>query len=219
MAIYRFNPDWSGEYITESMAKDGVPLVGATIESDHLQETQGGRYRHNQTFAVDNIHQTLCPVLVEYLEQFQVKAYLTVPIFQGEKLWGLLTAYQHSTPRHWQAEEISLLAHIGRQFWEAQQQVEYLGQLEWERAKGKLIDKISNNADIESIFRTATKEVRQQLQCDRVVVYRFKPGLEWLFSGRVSGYRLGSLSRTQYQKDLALRYPFARKPRKLLSPE
>jgi len=175
VAIYRFHPDWSGEYITESLVQDGVPLVGATIKTSHLQETQGGRYRHNQTFVVDNIYPMLCPSLVECWEKFQVKAYLTVPIFQGEKLWGLLSAYQHSTPRHWQAEEICLLTHISRQFWETQQQAEYLGQLEWEKAKGRLIDKISNNASIDSIFRTATKEVHQQLQCDRVVIYRFNP--------------------------------------------
>ncbi|NER47964.1 MAG: GAF domain-containing protein [Symploca sp. SIO1A3] len=175
VAIYRFNPDWSGEYVTESLAKEGVPLVGATIEPDHLQATEGGRYRFNQIFAVDDVHGTLCPVVAEYWEKFQVKAYLTVPIFQGEKLWGLLSAYQHATARDWQGEEVGLLTHISRQFWEAQQQTEYLGQLEWERAKGKLIEKISNNADIDSIFRTATKEVRRQLGCDRVVVYRFNP--------------------------------------------
>ena len=33
-----------------------------------------------------------------------------MPISQGEKLWGLLVAYQNSQPRYWQEEEINLLA-------------------------------------------------------------------------------------------------------------
>lgn len=51
-----------------------------------------------------------------------------VPIRQGEKLWGLLVAYQNSQPRYWKEEEINLLAQVAVQFGIAIQQAELLEQ-------------------------------------------------------------------------------------------
>ncbi len=51
-----------------------------------------------------------------------------VPIRQGEKLWGLLVAYQNSQPRYWKDEEINLLAQVGVQLGIAIQQAELLEQ-------------------------------------------------------------------------------------------
>jgi methyl-accepting chemotaxis protein PixJ len=39
---------------------------------------------------------------VEALEYFGVKSCMVVSIFQGKKLWGLLSAFQHSGSRHWE---------------------------------------------------------------------------------------------------------------------
>lgn len=60
VAIYRFNSDWSGEFIAESVGNEWVKVVGPGIktvwEDTHLQETQGGRYRNNETFIVNDIY-------------------------------------------------------------------------------------------------------------------------------------------------------------------
>ncbi|NEP61768.1 MAG: GAF domain-containing protein, partial [Symploca sp. SIO2G7] len=181
VAVYRFHPDWSGEYIVESMSQTWVPLVGATIESDYLQETQGGRYRHHETLAVNDINQDVCEGLAEFLAKFETKAFISVPIFQGEKLWGLLSAYQNSKPRHWDIAEVGMLAQIGRQFLTTLQQAEYLEQVtqaaESERLAFRIIQKIRKTSDTASVFQTVTQEVRQRLKCDRVAVYRF--GDDW----------------------------------------
>ncbi|NET58110.1 MAG: GAF domain-containing protein [Symploca sp. SIO2E6] len=181
VAVYRFNDDWSGEYVVESMSQTWVPLVGAIIEPDHLQENQGGRYRHYETLAVDDISQDVCEDLAEFLAQFETKAFATVPIFRGEKLWGLLSAYQNSRPRHWQVAEVSMLAQMGRQFLATLQQAEYLEQLtqaaQSERLAFRMVQKIRKTSDTGSVFQSVTQEVRQQLKCDRVAVYRF--GDDW----------------------------------------
>ena len=46
VAIFRFNPDWSGDFVAESFAKGWTPLVDVqpTVNDTHLQETQGGRF-------------------------------------------------------------------------------------------------------------------------------------------------------------------------------
>jgi methyl-accepting chemotaxis protein PixJ len=52
---------------------------------------------------------------VEALENFGVKSCMVVSIFQGKKLWGLLSAFQHSGPRHWQESEVKWLSQIAAQ--------------------------------------------------------------------------------------------------------
>ncbi len=130
VAVYRFNPDWSGSFVAESFASGWKPLVGdfPIVKDTYLQVTQGGRYRENQTLAITDIYQAgheACHI--ELLEQFQARAYVIVPILQGQKLWGLLAAYQNDRPRPWLEQEVELLAQIGTQFGIALQQAELLG--------------------------------------------------------------------------------------------
>jgi GAF domain-containing protein len=131
VGVYQFFADWSGNFVAESVASGWRPLVGVlpNIEDTHLQETEGGRYRQQESFAVSNIYEAGhqdCHVAL--LEEFQAKAYVIVPIFQGENLWGLLGAYQNADFRVWQPDEITLLEQIGNQFGVALQQAELLAQ-------------------------------------------------------------------------------------------
>ncbi|WP_242048867.1 GAF domain-containing protein [Planktothrix sp. FACHB-1365] len=131
VVVYRFNSDWSGYFVAESVIEgwnslfDTVPM----IQDTYLQETLGGRYRDNKTYAVDDIYTAgheECHVRL--LEKLQARSYIIVPILQGQFLWGLLAVYQNSYPRHWQDEEIKLLAQIGTQFGIALLQAELYAQ-------------------------------------------------------------------------------------------
>ncbi len=131
VAVYRFNSDWSGYFVAESVVEgwnslfDTIPV----IQDSYLQETKGGRYVENLTFAVDNIYTANhADCHVQLLEQLQTKAYIIVPILQGRQLWGLLAAYQNDKPRQWQEEEVKFLAQIGSQFGVALQQAELFSQ-------------------------------------------------------------------------------------------
>ncbi|MGB7377085.1 MAG: methyl-accepting chemotaxis protein, partial [Rivularia sp. (in: cyanobacteria)] len=53
-----------------------------------------------------------------------------VPIYQGQKLWGMLAAYQNDGPREWEDVEVNLLTQIANQLSVALQQVEFLQQLQ-----------------------------------------------------------------------------------------
>ncbi|HEY9621435.1 MAG TPA: GAF domain-containing protein [Crinalium sp.] len=182
VAIYRFKDDWSGEFVAESVGNEWMRLVGPDIRTvwpdTHLQETQGGRYRHNETFAVEDIYtigHSSCHV--EILEQFQIRAYLIVPILTGDKLWGLLAAYQNSGPRQWEEPEVNLLSQVGSQLGVALRQAEYVDQITKATARqqaiARIIDKIRQSLDLGAIFRTTTQEVRQFIGTDRVAIYRF----------------------------------------------
>ncbi|MEJ6484245.1 GAF domain-containing protein [Nostoc punctiforme UO1] len=191
VAVYRFNPDWGGEFVAESVGTGWTKLVGPDIKTvlddTYLQETKGGRYVRGENFVVNDIYQVgLAPCHIEILEQFEAKAYIIVPIFFGDKLWGLLAAYQNSRPREWETWEVTFLVQTSLQFSLAKSQIDYLELVrlkseklaqiaEQEKAVTKISNRIRQSSDVEEIFKTTTQEVRQLLRCDRVAVYRFNP--------------------------------------------
>ncbi|MBD2301011.1 GAF domain-containing protein [Nostoc sp. FACHB-87] len=186
VAIFRFNPDWSGEFVAESFVEGWTPLVNVqpVINDTYLQQTQGGRYAHNQTFSANDIYQaglTNCHVIL--LEQFQAKAFATAPIIQGEKLWGIIAAYQNSTPRQWQPYEIESLSKIGTQIGVALRHYELLAkanaQAEQQKTLTSVITRIRKSLDLETIFQTTVTEVRQMLQADRVAIFKFDLQKDW----------------------------------------
>ncbi|MBD2521346.1 GAF domain-containing protein [Nostoc sp. FACHB-133] len=193
VGVYRFKPDWSGEFVAESVGNGWIKMVSPDFymvwEDSHLQDTQGGRYAKGESFVAKDIYKMgHAQCHIEILEQYEMKAYIIAPIFSGEKLWGLLAAYQNSGPRDWQPWEESFVTQIGLQFGVAISQGEYLEQMhkkseqlaqivEQEKAFTKIVGRIRQSLDVDSIFKTTTQEVRQSLRCDRVAVYRFNP--EW----------------------------------------
>lgn len=206
VAVYRFNPDFSGEYVSESVAPGWVKIlkessteatVGATVWSvdTYLQETKGGQFINKRSSVINDIYtHGLTQCHVETLELIQARAYIIMPIFVGgDQLWGLLAVYQNSGPRQWTEVEVSLVTQITAQLGVAIKQAEYVEQqqkqaeqlrlvVERERAVAKIVDKVRQSSDIETIFRTTTQEVRLQVvKSDRVAIYRFEPDFSGLY--------------------------------------
>lgn len=190
-AVYRFNDDWSGEFVSQfgivEPLWDQTNPFGKNLvwEDTHLQETQGGRYRTNESFAITDIYQaghSRCHL--DILEQFKIRAYVLAPIFTGAKLWGLVAAYQHSSPRQWQAFEIEFLEQVGAQLGVAIQQAETLEQskqqatalqdaIARQRTLTEVVGKIRSSLDIHLIMKMTCREVCNLLRVERVAVYRF----------------------------------------------
>ncbi|MBN3950427.1 MAG: GAF domain-containing protein [Nostoc sp. NMS7] len=189
VVVFRFNPDWSGEFVAESVGNNWIKLVGSDIKTiwadTCIQENQGGRYTQGEIFVVNDVYKMgYSPCHAEKLGEFQIRAYVIVPIYSGEKLWGLLAAYQNSGSRDWQPCEVSFLAQIGLQLGVAISQAEYLEQVrvksrqlaqiaEQEKALSKISNQIRQTFNVEDIFKTTTEQVRQLLRCDRVSVFQF----------------------------------------------
>ena len=195
VAIYRFNPDWSGNFIAESAAPGWSDLTKIIpfIEDTFLQNTKGGRYKNGETFAVEDIYlQGHKQCHIELLEQMEARAYALAPIFIADsdmfgskKLWGIIGCYQNRGARRWQDYEVDTLRQLGLQVGVAMQQINYLTQLEkqseLEKTNNKISEQIRRADNIDDIFKVTTQEVRQALKTDRTVIYQFNP--DW--SGQV----------------------------------
>jgi methyl-accepting chemotaxis protein PixJ len=194
VAIYKFRPDYFGDFVYESESGGFPNLVGSAWEDTYIQEHQGGRFRNNEPYLADNIYAArLSECHVKTLEHFGVKSYLIVAIKQGEKLWGLLSAFQHSGSRHWLDSDVTLLSEIGRQLGLSLQSTDYLTQLEEQftqtsktaqisRTVSEIIPKILQAQDLETTARVTNQSVRNLLKCDRVALYRCLPdgSSEWV---------------------------------------
>ena len=133
VSIYKFDADWGGQFVGDFEATspnwlNESKLQINTIWNDtYLQETQGGRYKNNEAFAVDDIYQMgFTPCHIDNLEQFQINSFVLAPIFIGKKLWGLLCAYQHIGTRQWKKSEVDFIRQIAAQLGVAIQQAELL---------------------------------------------------------------------------------------------
>ncbi len=68
-----------------------------------------------------------------FLASLDIRAYLVVPLLQGNNLWGLLCLYQSSTPRQWQQTEIEFMQKIAAQLSIALYQAQLLEQEKQQR--------------------------------------------------------------------------------------
>lgn len=197
VAVYRFQEDWSGEFVSEfAMAEphwiSTIRFGKNTIwEDTHLQETKGGRYRNNETFAVEDIDQaghSRCHL--DVLKQYKIRAYVLAPIFVGRTLWGLLGAYHHSAPRQWETVEVEFLAQVASQLGVAIQSANLLSQTqiraeelqqsaEQRQILFDVVAKIRESLNLETIFKTTVQEIRRSLKADRVGVFKFDPNTNY----------------------------------------
>ncbi|MEM7593878.1 MAG: GAF domain-containing protein, partial [Cyanobacteria bacterium P01_A01_bin.83] len=138
---HRFEPDWQGKIVAESVSEQYPSALGAEIDevnagSAFLRRStvdlaQGNveSYRQGETKAISNIYQAgLEDDYLKMLEPFAVVASLITPVVIADRLAGLLIAHQCSEPRAWQDDEIKLLSQIAEQVGRFSEKIEFLEQ-------------------------------------------------------------------------------------------
>ncbi|HEY9794473.1 MAG TPA: response regulator, partial [Leptolyngbyaceae cyanobacterium] len=199
VVIYRFNPDWSGVVAVESVSADWIAVVGTTIHDPCFGKTYTQLYQQGRIGVVENVYTAgLTPCYVDFLARLQVMASLTVPILQGEKLWGLLIAHHCRTPRQWQFLETDLLQQLATQVAIAVQQSELYEQLSAELAERKraeeglreseaalqrqfnralllkqITQEIRQSLDSKQIFQTTATQIGQAFRVNRCVIHTY----------------------------------------------
>ncbi|MEB3830985.1 diguanylate cyclase domain-containing protein [Phormidium sp. CCY1219] len=149
--IYRFQPDWSGKVVVESVADPAMPLLGLRILDPCFGETHAELYKQGRIKATTDIYNAnMSECHINLLVQFQVRANLVVPILFNEdlritqnfqllgcdfpqehsQLWGLLIAHHCTEARHWQTWEMDFLKSLATQVAIAIQQSSLFEQLQ-----------------------------------------------------------------------------------------
>ena len=148
--IYRIWDDGTGSAMTENVLHPYPEVLGVTFPEEVFPREYHQTYVEGKIRAIDNVEQAdVEDCLVEFVQQFGVKAKLVVPIIQEIRkdnldvnnrevspappksyLWGLLIAHQCDRPRIWEKEEIELMNQLANQVAIAIQQSELYTQLQ-----------------------------------------------------------------------------------------
>ncbi|NJL53589.1 MAG: GAF domain-containing protein [Hydrococcus sp. SU_1_0] len=143
--IYRFEPDWSGLVMVESVNNEAWSIMGRVIADPCFQQDWLEPYRQGRVASTTDIYvDQVTPCYVEFLAQYQVRANLVVPILlsleqanaasPSPQLWGLLIAHECNQPRKWQQTEIEFLQQLATHVAIAIQQSILFEQLQQSRA-------------------------------------------------------------------------------------
>ncbi len=193
VVIYQLNDELQVEVIAEEVDQNWPSALGSKVPQEFF-DCEAGYFHSNRgrVRAMNDVSQEeLKPQHQEFLQSLEVKANLVVPVQTGDLLWGLLIAHECNGTRVWQDTEINLLQQLADQAavainqGELYQQSLIAAQASKEKARQlkkaaerrqslfRVVSKIRESLDLETIFQTATKEVRALLETDRVAVFRF----------------------------------------------
>lgn len=166
--IYRFEPDWSGVIVVESLNQEAETVFGFRIEDPCFAEEHIERYRQGRISILEDIGMAnLTSCYADMLRAFEVKANLVTPIVAREELWGLLIAHHCQSPRIWKASEVELLKQLATQVGIAVQQAELYEQVKslniyLEQKVKQRTAKLQNSIQFETLIRKVTEKLRGQ---------------------------------------------------------
>jgi PAS domain S-box-containing protein len=189
VVIYRFDSDWSGNVIAESIDSPEYSIVHQKVRDTCFEASMANPYRGGHIHTVNDVHTAeLDPCYVDLLTTLQVRAALVIPIVVRQELWGLLAAHQCTGPRQWQQiswhllQQLSIQLAIGIQQAQLYQEVQQFNNdlerqvqvrtaqlqqaLEFEALLKRITDKVRDSLDENQILQTVVDELGQGLGVD-----------------------------------------------------
>ncbi|MDJ0650370.1 MAG: GAF domain-containing protein [Xenococcaceae cyanobacterium MO_188.B19] len=179
VVVYRFNDDWSGTMVAESVA-DGFPKVlNETIGDPCFRDRHVAQYQAGRIRAISDIYQEpgLTDCHIRMLDQYKVRANLVVPIRQKAKLMGLLIAHHCSGARYWSKNDIDFMNQLATEIEYGLDYINFVEEQDKTARKawffGDIAFRASQNMDLDDVFNATVQGARDILETDRVMVYRF----------------------------------------------
>ena len=178
VVIYRFNPDWSGYILSESVLPGFPRALNNKIEDACISQELIEAYKQGRVVPTSNVYEAgFHPDHLQLMDKLQIKANLVTPIVQGEELFGLLIAHHCQTTHQWQPTEIDFLTQMSAQLGLILDRINSLKQTQAAADRAGLVRditiKLSQATQAESVFSTAVTEIRNAIKSDRVVIYSF----------------------------------------------
>lgn len=171
--IYQVFPDGTGKAISEAVLPDHQPILEMSFPEEVFPLDYQHLYAQGRVRAIADVHEPaagLADCLVEFVDQFNIKAKLIVPILQNlnshppseanaqHQLWGLLIAHQCNSPRHWIDFELELMQQLADQISIALAQAQLLERLE------ELVE--VRTAELQEVNRNLQQEINDRMQAE-----------------------------------------------------
>lgn len=171
--IYQVFANGTGMPIEEAVFPQFKPILGVQFPEEVFPADYRELYTRGRVKAIADVHSRdagLAECLIEFMEEWTVKAKLVVPILQSfksttetnEHLWGLLIAHQCRATRQWTDFEQELMQQLADQIGIALSQGELLENLEEVVAErtAKLRQEINERAKAEAALRRSEEQLR-----------------------------------------------------------
>ncbi|MEM8677659.1 MAG: ATP-binding protein [Cyanobacteria bacterium P01_G01_bin.67] len=172
--IYQVFENGTGMPIREAVLPNIKPILGVEFPEEVFPEDYRQLYSKGRVRAIADVHAQdagLAECLIDFMDEWMVKAKLVVPILQnfkspnetqGEHLWGLLIAHQCQAPRDWTDFEQELMQQLADQIGIALSQAELLENLEGIVAErtANLRQEIAERTKAETALRHSEEQLR-----------------------------------------------------------
>ncbi|MBW4537404.1 MAG: PAS domain S-box protein [Pleurocapsa minor HA4230-MV1] len=170
--IYQVFANGTGMPIKEAVLPDFKPILGVEFPEEVFPADYRQLYTKGRVRAIANVHAIdagLAECLIEFMDEWQIRSKLVVPILQnfksptaGEHLWGLLIAHQCQATREWTEFEQELMQQLADQIGIALSQAELLENLEDLVAErtAKLRQEINVRTKAETALRHSEEQLR-----------------------------------------------------------
>jgi two-component system, OmpR family, sensor histidine kinase VicK len=182
--IYQVLPDGTGKPISEAVLPVYQAILGMEFPEEVFPIEYQKLYAQGRVRAVADVRDPQAEVadcLLEFVEQFDVKAKLIVPILHSlsvhpprknpptTMIWGLLIAHQCDRTRQWQDSELELMQRLADQISIALAQGELWGHLEemvaertaeLQAANFSLQQEINERKQAEAALRQSEEQLR-----------------------------------------------------------
>jgi two-component system sensor histidine kinase VicK len=170
--IYQIFPDGTGKTISEAVLPDYPALINLEFPEEVFPAEYQQLYAQGRMRAIVDVHDAangLAECLVDFVDQFDIKAKLIVPILQSlnsalgdsntqNQLWGLLIAHQCNSPRHWVDFELELMQQLADQISIALAQAQFLEHLE------EVVE--VRTAELKQVNRSLKQEINDRMQAE-----------------------------------------------------
>jgi len=172
--IYQVFTDGTGMPIKEAVLPDFEPILGVEFPEEVFPADYRELYTKGRVKAITNVRAKnagIAECLIEFMDQWQIKSKLVVPILQNvqiaedvkrDRLWGLLIAHQCQKTRQWNEFEQELMQQLADQIGIALFQAELLENLE-ERVAERT-DKLRQEINVRTRAEAALRHSEEQLR-------------------------------------------------------
>ncbi|MFN6142890.1 MAG: ATP-binding protein [Pseudanabaena sp.] len=171
--IYQISPDGTGRAITEAVLPDYPQILDLEFPEEVFPAEYQQLYANGRVRAIADVRdrqEGLSECLIEFVNQFNIKAKMIVPILQNlnshrpnessspNKLWGLLIAHHCDRPNKWLDFELEMMQQLADQFGIALSQTEILEHLE------EIVE--ARTAELQEVNRNLQQEINNRKQAE-----------------------------------------------------